>query len=351
MRKLASVRRIHGIQPIPNADAIECAMVDGWNVVIKKGEFSSGDLVIYFEIDSWIPHDLAPFLSKGEPKEYNDVKGERLKTVKLRGQISQGLVLPLNVIKDSEKLEEGQDLTEYLGIQKWESTSFSMSGVNSKPFPDFIPKTDQERVQNLRNKLFSEWSLRSIATWEVSEKLDGSSMTVFLDSETGKLRVCSRNIELEEDDSIFWKVAKKLNIESGFDAYKSMHYNSKFSTEPMNFAFQGELVGPGIQGNKYKLKDHEFLVFDVFDIDNEKYFSTGRKEYILSFFDEIKHVPILEYGFSLKDFYTIEAILKFSEGKSRINEKTEREGLVFKCNQDTNVSFKAISNQFLLKEK
>jgi RNA ligase (TIGR02306 family) len=96
MRKLATIRRIADIQPIEGADAIEVATVDGWKVVIKKNEFKVGDLAVYLEIDSWIPHELAPFLSKGqEPREYNGVKGERLRTIKLRGTTSQGLLLKI----------------------------------------------------------------------------------------------------------------------------------------------------------------------------------------------------------------------------------------------------------------
>jgi RNA ligase (TIGR02306 family) len=117
MRKLASVRKILEIRPIPSAEAIECAVVDGWTVVIKKGEFKQGDLAVYCEIDSWIPHDLAPFLSKGEqPREYRDVRGERLGTIKMRGQLSQGLLLPLN---PSIQPIEGLDVTDQLGILKY----------------------------------------------------------------------------------------------------------------------------------------------------------------------------------------------------------------------------------------
>ncbi len=143
-RKLASIRRIADIQPIKGADAIEVATVDGWRVVVKKSEFKVGDLALYLEIDSWVPHELAPFLSKGqEPREYNGVKGERLRTVKLRGTTSQGLLLGVNIIDafgsravnpedaldvvwfgpndSSVSLVEGYDLTEFLGIQKWEA--------------------------------------------------------------------------------------------------------------------------------------------------------------------------------------------------------------------------------------
>jgi RNA ligase (TIGR02306 family) len=95
-RKMATIRKIDEIRPIEGADAIEAAVVGGWVVVIKKGEFKAGDLAVYLEIDSWVPHEIAPFLSKGqEPREYNGVKGERLRTVKLRGTTSQGLLLKL----------------------------------------------------------------------------------------------------------------------------------------------------------------------------------------------------------------------------------------------------------------
>lgn len=157
-RKLASVRKVTDILPIPDADAIECAIVGGgWPVVVKKGEFQVGDLAIYFEIDSWIPHELAPFLSKGkEPREYNGVKGERLKTVRLRGQLSQGLLLHISlklnldfsyhVTAFERGLQEGDDVTELLGIQKWEApVPACLAGQVRGNFPSFLVKTDQER--------------------------------------------------------------------------------------------------------------------------------------------------------------------------------------------------------------
>jgi RNA ligase (TIGR02306 family) len=112
MRKLATIRVIDGIQPIQGADAIECAVVGGWKVVVKKGEFLVGESALYLEIDSWVPHELAPFLTKGdEAKEFEGVKGNRLRTVKLRGQISQGLLLPLAAISDDNMTaaSEGSD--------------------------------------------------------------------------------------------------------------------------------------------------------------------------------------------------------------------------------------------------
>lgn len=115
MRALASIRKINKVMPIEGADAIEVASVDGWQVVIKKGEFKAGDIAIYFEIDSWMPTEMAPFLSKGkEPNEFNGIKGERLRTLKLRGTISQGLLLPISILGNIEKINN----ISYLKLRK-----------------------------------------------------------------------------------------------------------------------------------------------------------------------------------------------------------------------------------------
>ena len=125
MRKLATIRTIDELRPIEGADAIECATVGGWKVVAQKGLYKEGDLAVYFEIDSWIPTELAPFLSKGkEPREFEGIKGERLRTIKLRGQLSQGLLMPLAeviaIAGCTSPIQEGDDVSEWLNIQKWE---------------------------------------------------------------------------------------------------------------------------------------------------------------------------------------------------------------------------------------
>jgi len=163
-RKLASIRKITDIQPIEGADFIQVATVDGWKVVVKRGEFNVGDLAVYLEIDSWVPHELAPFLSNGkEPRDYNGVKGERLRTIKLRGQVSQGLLLNLDddvvygALLGSNDWFEGQDHTEQLGIQKWEAPiPAQLAGKAKGNFPTgLIPKTDQERIQNCFGSILS----------------------------------------------------------------------------------------------------------------------------------------------------------------------------------------------------
>lgn len=327
MRKMATVRVIDSILPIPDADSIECAVIGGWKVVTKKGEYRPGDLAVYCEIDSWIPHELAPFLSKGEPKEYNGVKGERLRTVRLRKQLSQGLLLPYSVV--GSLWGEGDDVSELLNIQKWEApVNPQLAGQVKGDFPSVIPKTNQERIQNLKHDLPS----LDGEVFEVTEKLEGSSMTCYLIN--GEFGVCSRNMDLKRDENnTFWKVA----IEQGIE-------NKMRTLASDNYAIQGELIGPGIQGNIYNLNKHAFRVFDIYDIDAGEYvFPTTRHQIVEAL--ELTHAPLM--GF-LAIQANMDYLLEFAEGKSLLNEKQEREGLVYKAVSST-YSFKVISNRYLLK--
>lgn len=342
-RKLATIRVIQQLKPIANADLIEVAVIDGWEVVIKKGEFNVGDLCVYLEIDSWVPHELAPFLSKGkEPREYQGVKGERLRTIKLKGQISQGLVLPTHTVTGPvpdphHQAEEGQDVTEALNILKWEPTiPAQLAGKMAGNFPSFIPKTDQERIQNyLRN-------IENLGEqmWEVTEKLDGSSMTVFRTyKEDGSthLGVCSRNYELKTDDldNAFVKTAHTECILSKLAAYN------------LNVALQGELIGPGIQGNSYNLAKPEYYVFDIFDIPSQQYYSPEQRISLCKSLG-LKHTPTFA-PYLTTGKTTVSELLTFAEGQSVLNPKAQREGFVFKNLSDPSKSFKAISNKWLLK--
>lgn len=144
-RMMAWIAKIDKVVKHPEADSLDICTVGGWQCVTKLGEFKQGDLAVYVSIDSWVPTELAPFLSKGkEPREYNGVKGERLRTITLRGQLSQGLILPTT--GKTPLTGEGDDLTEFLGIQKWEKPiPAQLSGLVRGNFPDQVPKTDQER--------------------------------------------------------------------------------------------------------------------------------------------------------------------------------------------------------------
>lgn len=336
-RKLATIRKIAAIEPIEGADAIEVAVVDGWKVVVKKGEFQVDSLACYVEIDAWIPTELAPFLSKGkEPREFEGVKGERLRTVKLRGQLSQGLLLPIpeDTIKGAGHLVvEGLDLTEHLGILKWEKPmNAQLAGMARGSFPASVPKTDQERIQNL-TRSFAQYQLDS---WSITEKLDGSSCTFYLDDE-GVFHVCSRNLDLKEDEAnSFWKVARKFQIED------IMRRNSM-----LGMAIQGEMIGEGIQGNQYKTQ-LDFYVYDMYNTHTGQYILPVQLKAACERLG-LKHVPLIGEVARIDD-YSIQSLLEHAEGKSLLN-GSEREGLVFKSNTVHDRSFKAINNKWLLKNE
>jgi RNA ligase (TIGR02306 family) len=348
MRKLATIRRIDELNPIEGADKIEVAIIGGWKVVAQKGLYTVGNFAVYFEIDSWIPTELAPFLSKGkDPREFEGVKGERLRTIKLRGQLSQGLLMPLSEIYDHVGgqifgeicAEEGADLTELLGIKKWEKPmNAQLAGVCKGNFPSLIPKTDQERCQNLKKEIVAanEAGLK----FEITEKLEGSSMTVY--QIKGEFGVCSRNMDLKETEgNSFWATARKDGIQEKMMAVD----------EYWDFAIQGELIGPGIQGNIYNLKECEFRVFDVYNIRAGEYMLPQDRRRLIEQMG-LKHAPVLAHTADMYDtlgITDIPQLLAFAEGKSLLGD-TEREGIVFK-QVDGGMSFKAISNKYLLGEK
>lgn len=341
MRKLASIRKIDEIRPIKDADAIECAVLGGWTVVVKKGEYQPDDMAVYCEIDSWIPTELAPFLSKGkEPREFEGIKGERLRTVRLRGQLSQGLLLPESVAAQAIApgeifiCEEGSDVTEVLGIKKWEAVlPAQLAGEAKGLFPSLIPRTDQERVQNLVEEVGAAREAGSL--FEISEKLEGSSMTVYRIQ--GEFGVCSRNLDLRETEgNAFWATARAEGIESKMIAVD----------EHWDFALQGELIGPGIQGNIYKLSKPEFQVFDVYNIQTGKYLNPRERRELIERMG-LNHVPII-YGESTVS--SVDELLAWAENKSCLNDNQEREGIVLK-QTNGGMSFKAISNKYLLGEK
>lgn len=344
-RKLATIRNISDIVPIEGADAIELAIVDGWKVVVAKNvRHQIGNKVVYCEIDSFLPIEPEfEFLRKTSFKKIGEIEGFRLKTIKLRGVISQGLVLPLQdaieVMKRRngevyhEMLQDGHNVSELLGIQKYEPPiPAELAGKVKGPFPSFIFKTDEIRCQNLTAE-YEEYKKLG-KTFYVTEKLDGSSATFYINND--EFGVCSRNLELlETEGNTFWKVARNLDLEKKMRDFGG------------NFSMQGELIGEGIQGNPYKIKGHSIRFFNVFDIDMTEYLPLNR----FKFFVEdmvLESVPILDESFTLP--VSIDDVLTYADGKSVLNPQFDREGVVIRS-FDRNISFKAISNKFLLKEK
>lgn len=398
MRKLASIQRVLDVRPIAGADLIEAVDVLGWTVVTQKSNgFKVGDLVIYFEVDSFLNAEDPRYASFEERFiNWNGKRGMRLKTIKLRKQISQGLILPVDEFPELMEqtrsnelvfmLPEGFDVTNILKIEKWEPAEEggSMGGAQgkktagAKQFPSFIRKTDQERVQNYINELPKHKN----ETFEVSIKLDGSSMTIFhvgksspvyaeilKDQEIRALRnaswwgklvykvkkvaglvkqpdsvqgVCSRNIQLApDDDSHFSAYARVFKLLDTLKEYG------------LNIAVQGELIGPSIQENYEQVNGLEFYVFDVFDIDTQKYLKPREARAIAEGL-RIKYVPVLAeaqltLAYEGEARGLVDGILASAEGPG-MNKGVKREGLVFKSNE-SDFSFKAISNSYLLKKE
>jgi len=331
-RKMARIVNIDNISPIENAEKIELATVGGWNIAVKKQEFSIGDKAVYFEIDSMLPVETSffDFLSHRPTKNINEKKYHKIKTIKLCGVISQGLLVPLVQLGLSEDIDLETDVSDFFGVIKLDEEfedDFKLEIVDN--FPSFIPKTEQKRIQNLSKKIE-----RFDGLYEVSMKIDGASITAF--KKDGKIGIASRNTILEEGYERNYKTGL---INSGIWFFLEQYEG--------NIAIQGELVGPKICGNKEDFQDYDVLIYDIFEIDCQTYFLSSQR---LNFckINNLKHVPIVCFSM-LSSFENVQEIIKFADGQS-LNSKW-REGLVFKSldYRDNEIfSFKVISNKWLL---
>jgi len=341
-RKLARIVRIDAITPIKKADAIECAHIGGWPSVIKKGEYQVGDTVVYLEIDSFLPegNPAWQFLVDKLPIEFNGVRGHNLHSMTLRGQPSQGLILPLSVLGPCPTVELGQEVTEQLGIYKYEPPlppDLLEKAIGYRP--STIPETDEERIQNLADMLV-EWKAEGSAlVWERSEKLEGNSCSYALIDDT--FSVCSRQVVYRKSEDVpLWAVAIRLDLEAKLRA--------RFPGR--SIVLQGEIVGPGIEGNIYELKEHEFYLFRVYEVETGTWMTPDERR-VLAEELGIKHVPVIDAEFVLPADITMEQLLALADGPSAVNPKKRREGDVFKAKGKHKVSFKIVSNKYLLNAK
>lgn len=355
MRKLASVKRISKMLPIEGKDRIALAVVDGWNVIVRKSEFEEGGLCVYVEIDSVMP-------DKPEFAFLKD-KNFRIKTMKMAGVISQGICFPLSILPQKD-WNEGDDVTEVLGVKQYEDTmddaprenmpkkkwpKFLMRWAwfrrlvqgrkkNDTDFPSFISKTDETRIQNMPGILNDK------REWVATEKIDGQSGTFCLVRKKRILPfgrpkfeyiVCSRNRRLPvRDNSSYWKVSDRYQIRENL---------RRMIGDFQWIAIQGECVGPGIQKNKYNFGSCDLYVFNLITplgrMDSES------AEGIMRQFD-MKFVPIVDRHYVLPD--TVKEVLDFAHGQSMIaNDPTSREGIVFRS-KDGKQSFKAVDPLFLM---
>lgn len=402
-RELAYVVKIGWVKPIEGADNIELVGINGWTCIAKKGEFQAGDLAVYFEIDSKLP--------EAEWSEFLAAKHYKVKTMKL-GKfkvVSQGLALPAEafgwentttgqfagdepIIKkpDGNYFAEGDFLTKELNVTySVEEDNARKAKVNpdakinaalqrhpkiakkygklikknkilralfvfffgkkndAKAWPDWVKKTDEERVQNMT------WILENKNVWYATEKVDGTSSTYTMKG-AGRKRVfyiCSRNVCFDTPEkmanggyyetNVYQEMAIKYNIEDVLAQILDNNKDLDFVT------LQGETYGEGIQKRDYKLKGHDFAAFNLiygYKDGSQKRFNPREMTDILAEFD-IPCVPIVNEQFVLPD--TVEELLNIATDKSKIDGGM-REGLVFRS-KDGVQSFKAVSNEFLLK--
>lgn len=359
MRKLASIRSVSEIYEIENADFIELCVVDGWEIVSKKGQYHVGESIVYIEIDSVVPET--------EHFEFLRDRHFRIKTIKLRKQISQGLIMPLSILPEGS-YNLGDDVTDILGITKYETRSeqeanrvqeqsvpswfkklmkfrlFRMTFGNwykkkytgQGKFPDWIIKTDETRVQNMV-ALYGRLLMNNVR-FNVTEKIDGQSATYGIKKSNRKIEyvVCSRNIRRpKEDDSSFWCVSRSHDIEH---VLKDIRQEYDFNT----VVLQGEIIGTGIQANKYNMMGYDFYAFNL--IIDGYLLSYQEMEKVLNRYN-IKCVPIIEEDFILPP--AIAQLVNYSIMKSTINPNINREGIVLRS---LDISFKVINPNFLLKE-
>ena len=334
MRKLASVQCIRDIQPINNADNIEKATINGFDVVVKKGEFKIGDHCVYCECDSILPKDNPKFAF---------LEGKPIKLKRLRGVWSYGIAFPLDVLYPHIGLE-GEDVTELLGVTKLEPEIVTKQNdtIIRVPFPAWIPKTDETRFQSIIDILKPFEGVDCIVT----EKLDGCSTTHWLDDD-GNYHLASRNREIVDKNEIFYRGA----IEAGIPELIKIF--------PNGIVIQGELIGPGIAGNKYNLDKFKIYMFNLRF--NNKFYDGVQHSLKLLNECQFDTVPVIHEHYKLhidKDH-----LLELSMGKSSLNPNIPREGIVIRPRRDIYItdpqaaqyfvdgrlSFKVINPQFELK--
>lgn len=393
VRELAYIVKVDAIHPIEGADRVEVAAVGGWRIMVKKGQFQPGDYAIYFEIDSKVP-EVEPFM-------FLESKHFKVKTQKyFKGTvISQGLLMavedfsslenpPAWAISMKDRIAAGKDvehegLTEVIGVtyaveednkrkaasvdkykkmaqrrpnifkQRWAKWMmrrewgkkvmfffFGKKKDKKTEWPSWVSKTDEERVQNMT------WILEDKSEWIATEKIDGTSTTATY-RKTGKRKhefyICSRNVVFDKPDkncfyetNVYTEMAKKYHFEDVLATLVD-RYNLEWAT------LQGETYGAGIQKREYGLKEHNFVGFNLIFSDRGRLNSIEAKEILAEF--GIPWVPIVDEHFVLPD--TVEELLTIATDKSVIDGGM-REGLVFRS-QDGIRSFKAVSNEFLLK--
>ena len=322
MEKLAVVAKVLELAPIEGADRIERATVLGWHTVVKKGIHKVGDLVVMIFPDSYAPKRYVDETYVGDDKT-------RIRTVKMRGQYSAGLVLPLYELTQAaltstdtppEDWQEGMEVSVWLNVEKWVApVSASLAGETKGDFPtNILRKTDEYNFRSEPQALEEAWTSDKFtnALFVATLKCDGSSGTFIY--KNGEFRVCGRNKEfIEAEGNSFWKIAKKYKIEEMLKA------------APVEMAIQGEACGPGIQKNPLKLDELTFLVFQIRDVTNHKWFDWDQVKQICNTHG-IPHVPEVSRFVMRNHVPSIEDLQEMANDATYDNGRAHAEGIVIR---------------------
>lgn len=343
-RQMAYVEEILDISAIDGADKIEVARVNGWEVVVPKGEFRRGEQVVYFELDSALPLEDSRFshLASRGSRIINDKPYHVLRTIRLRGVYSQGLVMPvhefaseINMVQfmNTHHPEWVSTLDTEIGVFKYEPpVPASIGGQISGGFIDGIPKTDAQRVQNLSERNYAQ--LLAEGRWVATEKIDGTSGTFYNDPEKG-IRAASRNWELaRSEEQVHWQMVDKYILDKRI---------------PEGWVIQAEVAGPGIQKNRLGLKEVSLFVFRV--LDEER-----RDVPRILWPEEIKSIAAPIYEDLTLPGSVEEAVAQVNGIKSLVTPGRLTEGVVYWDVDGREFSFlgrpgfKVISNRYILKQ-
>lgn len=333
MRKLASIQKVKKINNIPETHSLDKIEILGWEVVAKRDLHKEGDLVLFLEIDSFLPEE-DPRFSFMSPYKF------RVKTQKIRGVVSQGLIIPLSDFHELLNKREGDDVTDLLGVKKWEPPQdYSKGGEVRGAFPYIIPQTDEERIQT-----YYPFLKGVKGPFIVTEKLEGTSFTAYFTTdikEEYNFGVCSRNLELREGPNIYWEMIKK------YPALQSEIHKIGY-----DIAIQGEIIGPKVQGNIYNLKDRSLRIFTIYNLNTGDRLKDEEATIVCGMLG-LQKVPFIE---EIDGFYTengevdIKRWVEYSKGKSSIFPSVNREGIVVRNRDNPKISFKVINPDYLLKE-
>lgn len=349
-RRLVTIREVTAIEPIAGADRIVLATVDGWKCIVQKDAFVVGQWCAYHEIDSVLPLDRPQYAFLAD-RHRQGATTHRLRTMKMKGVLSQGLLIKIDEIAGLGPTDFRMyaDITEFCGVTKYEPPQTGVSqqqGVaRVSTFPGFIPKTDLERCQNMTREI--DAIIEAGETFEVTVKLDGSSMTAYCGPEIssggpGHIGVCSRNqeiVETEEHNNPFWQAARDAHWLDALPIIADLCGGA--------VAIQGELIGPKIQGNPYKLEANLAVIFDVYSVRHGRYLLSAERALVLGAVHFKTGNPLTVVGIIGAGEIpgTVESML------AAVDEMNIKhgplEGVVFKS-ETTQTRFKVLANSYLL---